>query len=88
MQSRTSNLESCVVKGTGNLVKEVASKKLLPKEGDIRTYKNLNKAESVSSNKGWLKKKYLKERYRNRLTTLINKEKWEMNSRWIKNLII
>ena len=63
MQSRTSNLERCVVKGTGNIVKEVASK-LLPREGDIGTYKNLNKAESVSSNKCWLKEKNLKERYK------------------------
>ncbi|MGR5911868.1 hypothetical protein ACT7DG_08740 [Bacillus cereus] len=88
MQSRTSNLERCVAKGTGNIVKKSSFKKLLPREGDIGTYKNLNKAESVSSNKSWLKKKNLKERYKNRLTTLINNEKWEMDSRWIKNLLI
>ena len=34
-----------------------------------------------------VKEKNLKERYKNRLTTLINNEKWEMDSRWIKTYL-
>ncbi|MGG0277495.1 hypothetical protein [Bacillus rhizoplanae] len=48
IQSRISKLESSGAgEGTSNTVKEVDSKKLLPNEGDIGTYKDLNDAGSV-----------------------------------------